>query len=66
FPASRKVNKVVSPILGRLAGLPVPGDEVFGTASRFYDQLDGVRELLTDTARTSVRLVVNPERLVVA
>ncbi|MEZ5180394.1 MAG: ArsA family ATPase [Acidimicrobiales bacterium] len=66
FPMSRKVNKVVSPLLGRVAGLPVPGDDVFGSASRFYDRLDGVRELLTDTARTSVRLVVNPERLVVA
>jgi len=66
FPMSRKVNKVVSPLLGRVAGLPVPGDDVFGSASRFYDRLDGVRELLCDTERTSVRLVVNPERLVVA
>jgi arsenite-transporting ATPase len=66
FPMSRKVNKVVSPLLGRVAGLPTPGDEVFGSASRFYDRLDGVRDLLCDTARTSVRLVVNPEKLVVA
>ncbi|MFN8017921.1 MAG: ArsA family ATPase [Acidimicrobiales bacterium] len=66
FPMSRKVNKVVSPLLGRVAGLPVPGDAVFRAASRFYDRLDGVRELLTDTSRTSVRLVVNPEKLVVA
>lgn len=66
FPMSRKVNKVVSPLLGRVAGLPTPGDAVFGTAARFYDRLDGVRDLLCDTERTSVRLVVNPERLVVA
>ncbi|QXC62307.1 ArsA family ATPase [Aquihabitans sp. G128] len=66
FPMSRKLNKVVSPILGRVAGLPTPGDDVFGSASKFYDRLDGVRELLCDTERTSVRLVVNPERLVVA
>ncbi len=66
FPMSRKVNKVVSPLLGRVSGLPTPGDDVFGSASRFYERLDGVRELLTDTATTSVRLVVNPERLVVA
>jgi len=66
FPMSRKVSKVVSPLLGRVAGLPAPRDEVFGSAARFYDRLDGVRELLTDTALTSVRLVVNPERLVVA
>ena len=66
FPMSRRINKVVSPILGRVAGIPTPGDEVFGSASRFYDRLDGVRDLLCDTARTSVRLVVNPEKLVVA
>jgi arsenite-transporting ATPase len=66
FPMSRRINKVVSPILGRVAGLPTPGDEVFGSASRFYDRLDGVRDLLCDTSRTSVRLVVNPEKLVVA
>ncbi|MCB0970815.1 MAG: ArsA family ATPase [Acidimicrobiales bacterium] len=66
FPTSRKLNKVVSPLLGRVSGLPVPGDEVFGSAARFYDRLDGVRELLSDGDTTSVRLVVNPERMVVA
>ncbi|MEO6987862.1 MAG: ArsA family ATPase [Aquihabitans sp.] len=66
FPMSRKVNKVVSPLLGRISGLPTPGDDVFGSASKFYDRLDGVRELLCDTETTSVRLVVNPEKLVVA
>ena len=66
FPASRRLNKVVSPLLSRVTNLPVAGDEVFGSARRFYDRLDGVRELLTDTERTSVRLVVNPERMVIA
>lgn len=66
FPMSRKVNRVVSPLLGRVGGLPTPGDDVFGSAARFYERLDGVRELLCDTSTTSVRLVVNPERLVVA
>ncbi len=66
FPMSRKLNKVVSPLLGRVARLPTPSDDVFGSAAKFYERLDGVRELLCDTERTSVRLVVNPERLVVA
>ena len=66
FPMSRRVNKVVSPILGKVAGLPTPGDRVFGSAARFYDRLDGVRDLLCDASQTSVRLVVNPEKLVVA
>jgi len=39
---------------------------VFGALARFYQRLAGVRELLTDAERTSVRLVVNPERMVIA
>ncbi|CAN5695924.1 ArsA family ATPase [soil metagenome] len=66
FPMSRRLNKVVSPLLSRLTSLPVAGDGVFGAARRFYDRLDGVRDVLTDPARTSVRLVVNPERMVIA
>jgi arsenite-transporting ATPase len=66
FPLGRRVNKVVSPVLGRLTNLPVAGDEVFGATRRFYDRLDGVKALLTDADTTSVRLVVNPERMVIA
>jgi arsenite-transporting ATPase len=66
FPMGRAVNKVVAPVLSRLSHLPVAGDEVFAATQRFYDQLDGVRELLTDPERTSIRLVVNPERMVIA
>ena len=66
FPIGRRVNKVVSPVLGKLTNLPVAGDDVFAATRRFYDRLDGVKELLTDPAITSVRLVVNPERMVIA
>lgn len=66
FPASRRLNRVLSPVLSRVTNLPVAGDEVFGAAHRFYDRLDGVRDLLTDASVTSARLVVNPERMVIA
>jgi arsenite-transporting ATPase len=66
FPTGRRLNKVVSPILRSVTNLPVAGDGVFSAAGRFYERLDGVRELLTDTDTTSVRLVVNPERMVIA
>ena len=46
--------------------VPVAGDDVFAAVRRFYDRLDGVRDLLTDGEVTSARLVVNPERMVVA
>jgi arsenite-transporting ATPase len=66
FPTARSVSKVLSPVLGRVTQLPVANDEVFGAVARFYERLAGVRELLTDAQRTSVRLVVNPERMVIA
>ncbi|MGV3760601.1 MAG: ArsA family ATPase [Actinomycetota bacterium] len=66
FPVGRRVNKLVSPVLSRVTSLPVAGDDVFAATSRFYERLDGVREILMDPARTSVRLVVNPERMVIA
>ncbi|MBV8559162.1 MAG: ArsA family ATPase, partial [Acidimicrobiia bacterium] len=66
FPVERRLVKAVRPILTRVTSLPVAGDQVFEATRRFYDRLDGVRELLTDGDRTSVRLVVNPERMVIA
>jgi arsenite/tail-anchored protein-transporting ATPase len=66
FPVGRRVNKVIAPVLSRVTSLPVADDGVFENVSAFYDRLDGVREILTDPARTSVRLVVNPERMVIA
>lgn len=66
FPTARRVSRVVSPVLRGVTQLPAPGDAVFGALARFYARLAGVKELLTDAKRTSVRLVVNPERMVIA
>jgi arsenite-transporting ATPase len=66
FPAQRNVTRAIRPLLSRVASVPVAGDHVFGAVRRFYDRLDGVRDLLTDGSITSARLVVNAERIVVA
>jgi arsenite-transporting ATPase len=66
FPVTRRLNRMVGPVLSRVSKLPVAGDDVFTATRRFYDRLDGVREVLTDPEVTSVRLVVNPERMVIA
>jgi arsenite-transporting ATPase len=66
FPVERRLVKVVRPLLSRMTSLPVADDQVFDATRRFYDRLEGVRELLTDGGTTSVRLVVNPERMVIA
>jgi arsenite/tail-anchored protein-transporting ATPase len=66
FDTQRRLTRLARPIMQRVSGIPIAGDSVFGAVRRFYDRLDGVRELLTDGDITSARLVVNPERLVVA
>jgi arsenite-transporting ATPase len=66
FPAGRRLTKLARPLLNRVTSLPIAGDAVFDSASRFYERLDGVRDLLSDGETTSVRLVVNPEKLVIA
>jgi len=66
FPMGRRLTQSLGPVVQRLAQVPVAGDEVFGAAERMYRQLDGVRDLLRDGDRSTVRLVVNPEKMVIA
>lgn len=66
FPASRRVTRMVGPMLTRLTSLPVADDAVFAAGQRFYEQLDGVRRILADPALTSARLVMTPEHMVIA
>lgn len=66
FPVERRVVQTVRPLLRHLTSMPVADDGVFGAARRLYDGLEGVRELLTDGRRSTIRLVVNPEKVVIA
>ncbi len=66
FPIGRRVAKVVRPVLSRVTSMPVADDRVFAAVNRFYDRLDGIREILADPEVTSARLVMNPERMVIA
>jgi len=66
FPVERKVMGALRPLARRVTTLPLPGDDVYNAVRRFYDRLEGVRKVLTDASTTSVRLVVNPERMVIA
>jgi arsenite-transporting ATPase len=49
-----------------MTNFPLPDQGVYEAVLRFYNKLDGVRDVLTDPLTTSVRLVVNPERMVIA
>lgn len=67
FPMSRRLTRTLGPVVSRLAGgVPIADDTVFDAAERLHGRLAAVRELLADPERCSIRLVVNPERMVVS
>ena len=66
FPIERKVMGALRPVAKRMTSLPLPDEGVYRAVKRFYDKLEGVRQVLTDAETTSVRLVVNPEKMVIA
>ena len=65
FPAQRRALRAVRPLLSRVSGTVVPGDDVFDAVERLHRELLAVRAVLTDP-QTSVRLVLTPEQVVVA
>jgi len=65
FPIQRTVVKSVRPVAQRMTDIPIPEDNVFGAVKRLYEQMEGMGPLLQDPARSSIRLVLNPERMVV-
>lgn len=66
FPISRTVAKVVRPVISRVSTIPFADEAVFDAVSRFYDRLDGIREILSDPEVTTARLVLNPEKMVIS
>ncbi|CAN5726184.1 ArsA family ATPase [soil metagenome] len=66
FPVERKIARVVRPMLGQMTSMPLPDDGLHGSVERLYRNLEQVRDLLGDGQTTSVRLVTNPERMVMA
>ncbi|MDP9297369.1 MAG: ArsA family ATPase [Actinomycetota bacterium] len=66
FPVERRVVKAVRPIVSRMTTLPIAGDRVFAAIERLHHNLDAVKNILTDERTSSVRLVVNLEKMVIA
>lgn len=67
FPVERKIINAVRPVLSRMKSLPpIASDGVFSAIERFYQRIEGVREILIDAQVTSIRLVMNAEKMVIA
>ncbi|RPH89798.1 MAG: ArsA family ATPase, partial [Desulfobacteraceae bacterium] len=64
FKMERTLVKVARPIAKRIYNVPLPGDDYFETLEKLFERLKGVDQILTDPQCTSVRLVANPEKIV--
>ena len=66
FPVERRVVKTIRPLLSRITSMPIADDRIFAAVERLHRNLDGVRQLMVNDRMSSVRLVVNPEKMVIA
>jgi len=65
FPIQRGVLKAVRPIANRMAPFELPPDSYFSSVKHLFGRIEGIDQLLEDPQTTSVRLVTNPEKMVV-
>ncbi len=56
---------IVEPIFRPIAGFSLPDKEVMNAPYEFYQQIEALEKVLTDPTQTSVRLVMNPEKMVI-
>lgn len=65
FKLERNLAKVAGPIIERVSNVPLPRDTYFQNIQDLFDKLEGIDGVLTDPTITTVRLVTNPEKIVI-
>ncbi len=65
LPVHRRMANVLRPVVRTWIGMPLPDNEVYDSVQDLFFQLDGMHATLVDSDTTTVRLVLNPERMVI-
>lgn len=65
FPIQRTAAKAIRPVASRILPFPFPEDRIFEALKRLTTQLAEMKEILEDSRKTTIRLVINPEKMVV-
>lgn len=58
------LRPIVEPIFRPIAGFSLPDKQMMDVPYEFYQKIERLGEILTDNTVTTVRLVTNPERMV--
>src|ERR671933_1381352 len=64
LPIHRAAAQIVRPIVRATSGMPLPENDVYEAVQDLFDQLDRLHAMLVDPKLSSVRLVLNPEKMV--
>lgn len=59
------LRPLFEPIFKPITGFSLPDKEVMDAPYEFYEQIEALEKVLTDNTKTSVRLVTNPEKMVI-
>ncbi len=62
---SAALRPLVEPLFRPIAGFSLPDQQVMDAPYEFYEQIEALEKVLTDNSQTSVRLVTNPEKMVI-
>ncbi|PON14248.1 arsenic-transporting ATPase [Candidatus Entotheonella serta] len=65
FGIERNVMRAARPIAKMLTDVPLPDESYFAAIQRLFKRLEGIEQILLDPEITTVRLVTNPEKMVV-
>jgi arsenite-transporting ATPase len=65
FPWERRIVTRLRPVVQPLVPVPLPTDKVYAALEVLFHQVDETKSLLVDGQRASVRLVLNPEKMVI-
>ncbi len=65
FPLSRRISGFARPVLKKVTNIPMPDDDVFDATAELMHQIEKIQKLLSDPEITSLRLVTNPEKMVI-
>lgn len=65
FPLQRRTLQLARPVVKRFTDMPLPDDNLFESIEELVGYLERMSELLGDPEISSMRVVLNPERMVV-
>jgi arsenite-transporting ATPase len=65
FPWEKRLLTAARPLARTVLDLPLPGNDVLAEVQDLVGNLIGMSEILRDRSRSSIRLVMNPERMVI-